>query len=940
MKTNTILGRLWVAAALLWAADAAAIVLTFQRDVALTDFGIWPFNYGDRVTALSYNPPNYSPPAYTGPRPTWHYGASGGFTPNIVAEFRTTKDVDTEVPPRSTTGGPYGDLYQVFAGTGETFGCIPQYIAVTLTADPGYKVHLSSFDIANVVGPRPLQHLQVTRGNGAVLLAASAVPIDGGPGGTHTIFNNSGAGWTGQSLMIRLDASFDLAPVDFFEAQTRHISRFGLDNIVFSQVADTRIEDVAPVPDAISDRAPILATTPEDTSVNIVVLSAPLPASSGFSFTQGANGTVTQNPDGALLYTPNLNFNGSDSFSYTITGCASIAVGAVVVSVTPVNDDPTAVGDAVTIDEDTSVTLNVLANDTDLDGDALSVQAVTQGVHGLVVLNPDGSATYQPEPDFNGGDAFTYTVSDGHGGTATATATVTVAPVNDPPLAVGDAVVTLEDTSVNIPVLANDSDSNEDTLTLAAFTQGANGTVTLNPDGTLNYTPNLNCHGADTFTYSVSDGVLTTVGTVAVSIAPVNDAPNAGSDSAATDEDTPVTLNLLANDSDVDGDALFVESVTPGVHGSVILNPDSSVTYVPELNFNGSDVFTYTVSDGQGGATTASVRVTVLPVNDPPVASNGTATGPEEMAIEIVLQATDADGDALSFAIVTQPLHGTVSSLDNNRVTYTPAVNFSGEDSLTFSASDGQATANAVVRLTIGPVNDPPVFGPVTDWIVNEETALSFQLTATDTEGDTLTFSSANLPPGAELNPTTGEFHWTPNFAQAGTYPVMFTVADPSGGMDSATMTIHVVDVPQNANQDPDCSRAVPSVGEIWPPNHKQGVVIDILGVTDPDGDAVTITITKMLQDEPTNTLGDGSTWVDGGGVGTPRAWVRAERSGTPRVPGNGRVYEIFFTASDGHGGTCSSSVKVSVPHDQDHRPAIDDGVRYDSTVPGGPRVY
>ena len=100
------------------------------------------------------------------------------------------------------------------------------------------------------------------------------------------------------------------------------------------------------------------------------------------------------------------------------------------------------------------------------------------------------------------------------------------------------------------------------------------------------------------------------------------------------------------------------------------------------------------------------------------------------------------------------------------------------------------------------------------------------------------------------------------------------------------------------------------------------------------------ITITGILQDEPTNTLGDGSTWVDGGGVGTPRAWVRAERSGTPRLPGNGRVYEIFFTASDGRGGTCSGSVKVGVPHDQDHRPAIDDGMRYDSTVPGGPRVY
>jgi len=331
--------------------------------------------------------------------------------------------------------------------------------------------------------------------------------------------------------------------------------------------------------------------------------------------------------------------------------------------------------------------------------------------------------------------------------------------------------------------------------------------------------------------------------------------------------------------------------------------------------------------------------VTVSPVNDPPVASDGSATGPEDLSMDLVLQAADVDGDTLIFSIVTPPQHGTLSVLDGNRVTYQPALDYNGEDSLSFRASDGRASADGVVRITVGPVNDPPTLGPVSDQTVNEGNALTFQLTATDPEGDTLTFGSPALPFGATLNSTTGEFSWTPDLNQAGSYPVTFTVTDPSGGADSKTITIQVVDVPQNANQDPDCSRAVPSVGEIWPPNHKQVIAIDILGVTDPDGDPVSITITKILQDEPTNTLGDGSTWVDGGGVGTSRAWVRAERSGTPKVPGNGRVYEIFFNVSDGRGGTCSSSVIVGVPHDQDHRPAIDDGVRYESTVAGGPRV-
>jgi hypothetical protein len=785
-----------------------------------------------------------------------------------------------------------------------------------------------------------------------VLLAASAVPVDGGPTGTHTTFNNAGAGWTGQSLIIRLDAPFDPPPSwtyeEFVEAQNRHISRFGIDNISFSQVADTRPDDVAPVADAITDRPRVLASTPEDTAVDIVVLAAPIPFDpyyphSGITFTQGDHGTVTQNPDGTFQYTPAPHFNGTDSFSYTIYNCVNnvptVSIGAVVVTVTPVNDPPAAVGDAVTIDEDTPVTLNVLANDTDLDGDPLLVLSVTEGAHGSVLLNPDGSATYRSEPNYYGSDSFSYTVSDGQGGLATAEVTVTVSPLNDPPAVVGDESTTPEDTSVNIPVVANDSDPEGDTMTVAGFTLAAHGIVTLNPDGTLNYTPELNFNGTDGFTYTVSDGVLTTEGTVVVAVTPVNDTPLAADDSVTTEEDTPVALNVLANDADVEGDALAVEGITQGMHGAVIVNPDGSLAYQPEADFNGSDAFTYTVSDGHGGSATATVNVEVSPANDPPVARDGSATGPEDLPIELVLQAADVDGDALTFSIVAPPLHGALRALDGNRVTYTPAPNYNGGDSLTFRASDGRASADGVVRLTIGPVNDPPTLGPVADQTVNEAVTLAFQLTASDPEGDTLTFSAADLP-GAALNPATGEFTWTPDYSQAGNYAVTFTVTDPSGGSDSRTINIVVVDVPQNVNRDPDCSRAVPSVTEIWPPNHKQTVVVDILGVTDPDGDPVTITVTMILQDEPTNTLGDGDTWVDGSGVGTARASVRAERSGTPRLPGNGRVYEIFFTASDGHGGTCSSSVKVGVPHDQDHRPAVDDGAHYDSTMPGGPRAY
>jgi hypothetical protein len=168
---------------------------------------------------------------------------------------------------------------------------------------------------------------------------------------------------------------------------------------------------------------------------------------------------------------------------------------------------------------------------------------------------------------------------------------------------------------------------------------------------------------------------------------------------------------------------------------------------------------------------------------------------------------------------------------------------------------------------------------------------------------------------------------------QAGAYSLTFTVTDPTGRSASESITVTVTDVVTNLG--PVCSAGYPSISEIWPPDQRV-VPISIIGVTDPDNDPVTILIRQILQDEPTNSFGDGSTWIDGGGIGGPGAWIRAERSGTRRVA-NGRVYEIFYEASDGRGKSCTGSVKVSVPHDKEHGPASDDGKRYDSTVAGGP---
>jgi len=255
--------------------------------------------------------------------------------------------------------------------------------------------------------------------------------------------------------------------------------------------------------------------------------------------------------------------------------------------------------------------VSVLGNDSDPEGDTLSITSVTQGAHGTVAINPDKTLRYTPAANYNGSDSFTYTISDGNGGSATATVSITVTPSNDAPVASSDSATVGEDGTVNVNVLGNDSDPDGDTLSVASVTQGAHGTVTINPDKTLKYTPAANYNGPDAFTYTISDGNGgTSSATVAITVTAINDAPVAANDSATVVSGSTVTVSVLANDADIDGPGLSVASVTQGARGTVVINPDQTVTYTASV-YVGTDSFTYTVSDGAGGTATATVNVTL-----------------------------------------------------------------------------------------------------------------------------------------------------------------------------------------------------------------------------------------------------------------------------------------------------------------------------------------
>ncbi|HEX2700132.1 MAG TPA: ELWxxDGT repeat protein [Acidimicrobiales bacterium] len=264
----------------------------------------------------------------------------------------------------------------------------------------------------------------------------------------------------------------------------------------------------------------------------------------------------------------------------------------------------------------------VLANDTDADGDALSSGSASAPAHGSVTLNANGSFVYTPTAGFSGTDNFTYVAGDGIGGSATATVTMTVAGTNQVPVATADSYSTNEDTALNVGapgVLGNDTDGNGDVLAAGSASAPAHGTVALGSAGSFTYTPAANFAGTDSFTYVADDGQGgTATGTVTITVVAVNDAPAAVADAYSTTVDTPVTVpapGVLGNDTDVEGGPLTAGSPGVASHGTVTLNADGSFTYTPTAAFYGTDTFTYVATDGNGGATTATVAMSVFGEN-------------------------------------------------------------------------------------------------------------------------------------------------------------------------------------------------------------------------------------------------------------------------------------------------------------------------------------
>ncbi len=658
-------------------------------------------------------------------------------------------------------------------------------------------------------------------------------------------------------------------------------------------------------------------TTTENMAVSTPVLTANDTDADGDSLTvigfdsvSANGGMITDNLDGTYTYTPASNFGGDDSFTYTVSdGNGGTDTGTVTITVESVNAAPTAGDDtAGTMEDMAVVTPNVLSNDTDPDGDSLSVSGFdsVSAEGGSVSDNGNGTFTYTPAANFSGTDSFTYVASDGRGGSDSATVTVTVTGVNDNPVTMNDTLAATEETAATTGnVLDNDSDIEGDGLTVvgADSLSAQGGTVINNGDGTFTYTPATDFSGTDSFDYLAGDGNGgSSTGTVNVTVTGENDDPVAVDDSAVTDLNMAVTTgNVLINDTDVDGDSLSVSGAdtVSANGGTVVDNTDGTFTYTPAAGFTGTDSFTYTVDDGNGGSATATVTITVNDANIAPNAVNDTLTLNEDVSTvtgDLLANDTDANSDSLSivgFDSVTGQ-GGIITTAAGNSLRYTPAANFTGSDSFTYTVSDGRGgTDTATVSVTVTPVNDAPVAVDDTVSAV-EDTAVITPVLAvndTDVEGDSLSvtgFDAVSAQGGTVTDNNDGTFTYTPAADVTGSDSFTYVVSDGNGGSDTGTVNITVSAVNDAPVANVDLVATLQDVALLVP---------GLLGNdTDVDGDSLTISAFD------TTTAQGGTVAASGGNNLTY----------TPAVGFTG-TDSFTYTASDGNGGTDTATVLVTV---------------------------
>lgn len=516
---------------------------------------------------------------------------------------------------------------------------------------------------------------------------------------------------------------------------------------------------------------------------------------------QPENGLLIFNLDGTFTYTPFENFYGSDSFIYTICNATDECDEAeVVITIFAVNDAPMATDATYTVDFNDVLYASVVDDVVDVDDSDLVFSLVEDVTSGTLILNADGSFTYEPDAGSMAWDSFVYSVCDLHDACDTATVTIFVVDVNESPVAVDYDFDTDEDETLSGDLAEQVTDPNGDDLSFYAYTETEHGVLQVNEDGTFTYTPEQDYNGSDSFIYQVCDTEnYCVIANVTITVLPVNDAPVAVDDNVFGEQNDVVEYNVGVNDYDVDGDNLSFALVAEPEFGEITFNADGSFTYSPTIGFYGEDSFQYSVCD-QELCDTAMVYLYIDQVLFGPEAIDDFYSVNQGSTLSGDVSENDNmhNGGEGVYSLLVDASTGELELNADGTFSYSPYSGFFGVDSFTYQVCNNNAPCSeAVVTITVIELNTIPV--AVDDFFTVEEDGFlagDVSVNDDDEDGDILTFHVELSTNYGTLNfQDDGSFSYSPGLNFFGTDHFTYSVCDDNGNCDLALVTITVTPV-------------------------------------------------------------------------------------------------------------------------------------------------
>lgn len=515
-----------------------------------------------------------------------------------------------------------------------------------------------------------------------------------------------------------------------------------------------------------------------------------------------------------IFFTPASNFNGPAVITYTVSNEVGSDTGTINVDVTAVNDPPVAPNMSFTLNERSTQIFNILQpgagntapSDVETATPNLTIEIPAQVADPrfeIELVNNQIQVTSTAAESL-GDFSFQYRVRDANGGTTNGVIDIDVLDVQDAPIAGDSTAQGTEDgadVTVDLGALTTLEGADTATYTIESVSPETLGTATINGDNLI-FDAGANQFGTATVVYRATGNNGSDLGTITITIDPENDDPTLPATIARTVvEDGSIDIDVVALANDVDGDSLTANVSANPTNGTATRQSNGQIRYIPDADYNGSDAFDVTVTDGNGGSVTRTIDITVTDVVAAPVANPGTLTATEDggpVTLNLVPLVDLDPGDVANITLTTTSNNGS-ASITNGVLTYTPNANFDGTDTITYTASNVSGSDSAVVTINVGSVNDAPVAENDTATVVKNG-SVAIAVLANDNpdpadEGDSpvVTVASGDGPANGSVSVNNNVITYSPNSDFIGTDVFTYTLSDGAGGTDTATVTVEVL---------------------------------------------------------------------------------------------------------------------------------------------------